>query len=77
MRTFASYDAFLEAGGEIDLSTPIYIDSDLGDGIRGEECARMLKDIGHHTIYLATGFAREAFADQPWLDGIVGKEAPQ
>jgi signal transduction histidine kinase len=62
--------------GELDMSLPIYIDSDLRAHIRGEEFARDLYQQGFHEIYLTTGNSLITLNDKPWLRGIVGKEPP-
>ncbi len=67
-------DSFLAKASEIDPATPIYIDSNLGNGLRGESVAQDLYRIGFREIYLATGHPAETFAPMPWIKGIVGKE---
>jgi capsular polysaccharide biosynthesis protein len=57
-------------------STKIYIDSDLGNNIKGEVCAKQLFDKGFHEIYLATGYSKEGFDEMPWIMAFVGKEPP-
>jgi hypothetical protein len=53
----------------------IYIDSDLGGGIKGEDIARQLKDLGFADITLETGHPPENFKHLPWLK-VAGKEPP-
>ena len=62
--------------GRYARTTPIYIDSHLGDGIRGEDFAKELHDAGFSRVYLATGSLETAFPPMPWLSEIVGKEPP-
>jgi hypothetical protein len=69
-------ESFLSKASEIDPRTPIYIDSNLGNGLRGESIARDLYRIGFHEIYLATGYSAEDFEPMEWIKGIVGKEPP-
>ena len=47
--------------------TPIYIDSDLGDGIKGESIAKELHDKGFTNLTMATGHGPEEFTHLPWL----------
>lgn len=54
---------------------PLYIDSDLGDGVRGEEIAAGLRTQGFSDITMATGHAPENFSTLPWLK-VTGKEPP-
>lgn len=72
--TFNTIEDFEEALEGIDPSTPIYIDSELGNGIKGEEYAEGLFHRGFKELYLATGHDADHFGDLPWIKGIVGKE---
>ena len=60
---------------KIDKETPIYIDSELEEGIKGEEIAKDLKEKGFKNIILETGHSPERFKDISWLK-IAGKEPP-
>ena len=60
---------------EVPKSTPIYIDCDLGAGLRGEDLARKLHANGFENLYLATGDV-EAAETGPWLKGVRGKAPP-
>jgi len=55
--------------------TPIYIDSDLGNGIKGESIAADLHAKGFTDLTMATGHGPEEFAPLPWLK-VTGKEPP-
>lgn len=55
--------------------TPIFIDSDLGDGVRGEDVAAELREKGFEDISMATGHGPEKFSHLPWLK-VSGKEPP-
>jgi hypothetical protein len=57
-----------------DCATPIYIDSELGESIRGEQYARNLYEQGFENIYLTTGYRDSSFAPMYWIKEIVGKE---
>jgi len=65
------------ASGIADLSkeTPIYIDSELGNDIKGEDIAKDLHEKGFTDITMATGHGPERFAYLPWLK-VSGKEPP-
>ena len=47
--------------------TPIYIDSDLGNDIKGEDIAKELYNNNFTNITMATGHGPEKFAHLPWL----------
>jgi hypothetical protein len=67
-------ESFMKKAQEIDPATPIYIDSNLGNGLRGESVAQDLYRIGFREIYLATGYSADDFEPMDWIKGIVGKE---
>jgi signal transduction histidine kinase/FixJ family two-component response regulator len=60
---------------KIDKETPIYIDSELEEGQKGEDIAKDLREKGFKKIILETGYSPERFKDISWLK-IVGKEPP-
>lgn len=74
LRDFASAEEFFSAG-VADKLTPVYIDSDLGGGIKGEDIAVRLKAEGFTEICLETGYTAEQFGHIPWLK-VSGKEPP-
>ena len=55
--------------------TPVYIDSDLGDGVKGEDIAVALRERGFTNITMSTGHAPDRFSTHPWLK-VIGKEPP-
>ena len=66
----------LSAGAEnLPKDTPVYIDSDLGNNIKGEDIAIELRDKGFTDLTMATGHGPEKFAHLPWLI-VTGKEPP-
>ena len=74
--TFKSPKEFFDAASNLEPSTPIYIDSDLGDGLKGEIIAKDIYALGFQNIYLASGHSREHFAisSMPWIRDVVGKD---
>ena len=73
---FSTPREFLAIVGRLDKSTPIYVDSKLGDGVLGEEFAKELHAQGFRNLYLATGRKRDTFPVMPWIKDVVGKKAP-
>ena len=53
----------------------IFIDSELGDGVKGEDLAEELYKDGFSNISMATGHDREKFSRFGWLK-VTGKEPP-
>ncbi len=74
--TYSSFDEFLKEISDYNKNTAIYIDSDLGNNIKGEICAKYLFDEGFCEIHLATGYSKDMFCTMPWIKAIVGKEPP-
>jgi signal transduction histidine kinase len=73
---FNEIKAFEEALSNIDTSSPLYIDSELGSDMKGEEYAKNLFERGYHEIYLATGHDASNFKPMPWIKAIISKEPP-
>ncbi|OGR68739.1 MAG: hypothetical protein A2X40_05165 [Elusimicrobia bacterium GWC2_65_9] len=71
----ASFLAELDAGA-ISTDTPIYIDSNLADGVKGEDVAREISRRGFAEIRLATGHEPSSFPVMPHIREVVGKTPP-
>ncbi len=54
----------------------IYLDSSLGNGLKGEDFAKQLYDQGYQNIILVTGFPKDRFKDVTWVKDVIGKEPP-
>jgi len=74
--TYASFEDFTNEMDNYCKSTILYIDSDLGNNIKGEVCAKHLFEQGFIEIYLTTGYEKGRFPPMPWIKKIVGKEPP-
>ena len=72
---FSSPELFLNEAKFYDYTTPVYVDSLLDDGKRGETYVPELTHIGFKKVFLATGLNLETFSNSPDLN-VVGKEAP-
>ena len=64
----------LKISKKYDLKTPVYIDSSLKNGEKGEELAKQLSDLGFTELYLATGYSETDFPKMPYIKGFVGKK---
>ncbi|MFH1355883.1 MAG: sensor histidine kinase, partial [bacterium] len=76
VKCYADPEDFVKDSDSFNKSTPLYIDSNLGDDVKGEELAKEYFEQGFENIYLATGYDPEEFTHMPWLKGVVGKEPP-
>lgn len=72
--TYSSFDEFISEIDEYNESTTIYIDSDLGNNIKGEHCAKLLFDKGFTDIHVTTGYSKDRFGHMPWIKTIVDKD---
>jgi anti-sigma regulatory factor (Ser/Thr protein kinase) len=58
------------------LSTIFYIDSELRNGVKGEDVAQTLHSQGFTEIYMASGHGKEHFAHLNFIKGVHGKAPP-
>ncbi|MEK7721557.1 MAG: HAMP domain-containing sensor histidine kinase, partial [Elusimicrobiota bacterium] len=65
LRAFTDPARFMASLGDFPRDIPLYIDSELGENIKGENIAADLKEKGFTNIYLATGHPPEKFAHLP------------
>jgi len=75
LKAFTNPSEFLSSLGDFPKDIPLYIDSDLGENIKGEKIAAELKEKGFTNICLATAHSPEKFAHLPWLK-VITKEPP-
>jgi signal transduction histidine kinase len=75
--TYQSIDEFKRVVSQFKKKDiPIYIDSDLGDAMKGQDFARLLYEDGFKDIYLATGYLNKDFPEMHWIREVVGKTPP-
>ncbi len=74
-RAFKKPEEFMAAANALSKVTRIFIDSDLGNGVKGEDIAKELHDKGFSDISMATGHGNEKFSHLRWLK-VCGKEPP-
>lgn len=77
-QSFEYVDQFLNLNMNPSSSLYIYIDSNLGDGVKGEIEAKRLELAGYTNIYLATGYTKDDFDLEliPWIKGVTSKTPP-
>ncbi|MDO8630356.1 MAG: hypothetical protein Q7R41_07670 [Phycisphaerales bacterium] len=76
LRAYADGAAFFAELAGIPMDTPIYIDSNLADGIRGEDVAEKLHRMGYTNIRLETGHEPSYFPPMAHIREVVGKNPP-
>ena len=82
IRAFYSVEAFQRVAEEFNMATPLYVDSDLGQGIRGEVEAERICRAGFENIFISTGLndftlrrLRSVLSISPihgWMEGPYG-----
>lgn len=71
---YHSHSQFLKNATYLDFDTPIVIDSQLEYGIRGEDIAKEIYDLGFKNIYIGTGLAPSSIPAFSWIKGTIGKD---
>lgn len=74
--SYSSVEEFINYHKTHDLSTHIYIDSNLGKGLRGEVESEKIYKLGFEKIYIATGYDKDELSQSSWIVEIVGKDFP-
>ena len=74
LRTYFSVEEFFEKYTEVPKTARIFIDSDLGESIKGELEAEKLYKAGYKDLYLATGYLEEDIIVPHWIKKVVGKK---
>lgn len=72
-KTFYTVTDFLKVKADYEQTTPIYIDSNLADNIKGEEVSKEIYSAGFKNIFIATGYEASSIPNYPWIKGVVGK----
>lgn len=75
LKAYKTREDFAAGTEAMAKETPLYIDSDLGNDLKGEEIAKELHEKGFTAITMATGHGSEKFSHLPWLK-VTGKEPP-
>jgi len=75
LKAYKTPEDFTANIANLPKDTPIYIDSDLGNDIKGEDIAKGLHNNNFTNITMATGHCPEKFSHLTWLK-VTGKEPP-
>ena len=70
---FEAPEDFLKIANQIPQTTPIYIDYNLSNNVRGDAVAEEVARLGFSEIYLATGFEANDILKPNCVKGIIGK----
>ncbi|HXH29791.1 MAG TPA: HAMP domain-containing sensor histidine kinase [Bacteriovoracaceae bacterium] len=70
---YNSVEEFITNASTLNLSTRIYIDSNLGNEVRGESESEKIFNLGFTNLYLSTGYEKESIIKPPWIKEIYSK----
>ena len=73
---FSSPEEFKKFLKGIAQEVPLFIDSNLKGGVKGEVVAKDFFETGFKSIYLVTGYDSSRFGYLPWIKGILDKTPP-
>ncbi len=76
LQGFFHPDEFFSRAETFSKLSPIYVDANLGHGIKGAEVAERIHKMGFAQVYLATGYEPEQFQHLKFLKAVVGKDPP-
>jgi two-component sensor histidine kinase len=65
---------FKEQLSLIDPISPLFIDSNLGDNIKGEVVAKEFFELGFKNISITTGYNAESIVSAPYIRQVLGKD---
>lgn len=75
LKAYKAREDFFAGAEDLPKETPLYIDYDLGNDLKGEDIAKELHEKGFTAITMATGHGPGKFSHLPWLK-VSGKEPP-
>lgn len=73
IKLFSSIDELLPISEAIPKDVPIFLDSDLGNNIRGQDAAPRLRQLGFRHIYVTTNYVDLHGAELPGVDAVIDK----
>ena len=75
VQTFSTIEDFLKSSPQFKKDTPIFIYSNLGNGIKGEIESEKIHDLGFEKLYLATGYQKNEINVPDWILEVYSKNA--
>lgn len=74
VKVFSSFEEFKVYQSTLNKKTKLYIDSNLGNGIKGEDLVNEISEMGFESIFITTGSSEEEIKKSPLIKGIIGKD---
>ena len=76
LKVYSEPSLFIKESTNFDKNVSIYIDSNLGNGIKGEVVAKEIHDLGFKNIYMSTGYESSHFEEMTHIRKVISKTAP-
>ncbi|WPU65855.1 HAMP domain-containing sensor histidine kinase [Peredibacter starrii] len=76
LATFSTVDDFLNSSEKFDSDIPIYVDSDLSNGIKGEIESHKIFLRGYKNIHISTSYTDIDIKQYPWIISCNSKTPP-
>lgn len=76
LKVYEDPAALMRDSASLPLNTPVYIDSNLGGGLKGEDVAQALHEKGFTDLYMETGHQAQLFSGLRFLKGVQSKKPP-
>ena len=73
LSAYSSIENFINNSHGYPKDTSIYIDSNLGDGIKGEIESEEIFKLGFSNLYMATGYEKDSIQKPAWIKEIYSK----
>jgi signal transduction histidine kinase/FixJ family two-component response regulator len=73
LHSFFSVDSFISSADKFDSNVRIFIDSNLGDGIKGEDESEKISHLSFWNLHLTTGFQKKDIIKPSWILNIFPK----
>lgn len=70
---YNTVNSFIIDSSKFQNNTPVYVDSNLGDGLKGEVLSKQIFDLGFKNIFLATGENISDIQVPFWIKKVQGK----
>lgn len=73
---FTCCNDFFKDSEKLSRKAVVYIDSNLGNGEKGEKEAKYIYQLGFNKILLTTSYSASQFGKIPWIAKIINKTPP-
>lgn len=74
--SYCSVDDFLREAHSFGRHTPIYVDSNLGENLKGEVLSEEIYKLGFTELFMATGYSSLSTPKPHWIKSVLGKKPP-